>query len=605
MYNGNKKIKNMYVHTDDVYRCYLGGDLVFANYEIMYMTFEIISGGTITWRHNRTLTGDVGNLTIEYRINNGEWQSITSSTGGTSFNVNAGDRVLFRSTNSRLGSLPLSYNTFGDSTAVFEVYGNLFSMIYGDNFRGQTTVENQYEFNRLFAGAKITSAENLIIPATTVAMHCFTSMFEGCTLMTKAPSLLATTLENSCCNEMFKDCSSLSYMRCLAGDISAYNCTYNWVNGVAASGTFVKNANMSDWSTGNSGIPNGWAVINEDAPVPPGPDYKSMPLTFNIISGGTISWRATSASYTKEIQYSINDGEWTSITSTTAGTLISLNDGDIIQFKGDGAITTSSSNPNRFRDGTIVFEVYGNIMSLIDSTGYVTATTAADHSFRQLFQLQTGLTSAENLVLPATTIGTNVYKEMFRGCSSLTTAPELPATTLAQSCYMGMFNGCTSLTTAPELPASTLAQECYRQMFSGCTSLVTAPELPATTLADYCYGNMFDGCTSLTTAPSILPATTLAYRCYYQMFQNCTALTTAPELPATTLANACYYYMFYGCTSLNYIKCLATDISASQCTTNWVNGVQTNSGTFVKNANMSSWTEGVDGIPSGWTVEDA
>lgn len=260
MYNGNIKIKNMYVHTDDVYRGYLGDDLAFANYEIMHMTFKIISGGTITWRHNRTLTGDVGNLTIDYRINNGEWQSITSSTGGTSFNVNTGDRVLFRSTNSRLGSLPLSYNTFGDSTAVFEVYGNLFSMIYGDNFRGQTTVENQYEFNRLFAGAKITSAENLIIPATTIAMHCFTSMFEGCTLMTKAPSLLATTMENSCCNEMFKDCSSLSYIRCLAGDISASYCTYNWVSGVAASGTFVKNASMTSWPAGANGIPTNWTV---------------------------------------------------------------------------------------------------------------------------------------------------------------------------------------------------------------------------------------------------------------------------------------------------------------------------------------------------------
>lgn len=306
---------------------------------------------------------------------------------------------------------------------------------------------------------------------------------------------------------------------------------------------------------------------------------QGQPLTFNVISGGTISWRATSSAFTKEIRYSVNDGPWVSITSTTAGTPISLNTGDIVKFKGDGAISTSSSNPNRFRDSTIVFEVYGNIMSLIDSTGYTTATTAADHSFRQLFANQTGLTSAENLVLPATTIGTNVYKEMFKDCTSLASAPELPVATLAQSCYMGMFNGCTNLTTAPALPATTLASECYREMFRGCTSLTQVPStLPATTLTDYCYQAMFSGCTSL---------------------------TTAPVLPATTLVNHCYQFMFRGCTSLNYIKCLATDISANSCTNFWVYGVAA-SGTFVKNANMSSWRTGSsNGIPRNWTVQNA
>ena len=89
------------------------------------------------------------------------------------------------------------------------------------------------------------------------------------------------------------------------------------------------------------------------------------------------------------------------------------------------------------------------------------------------------------------------------------------------------------------------------------------------------------------------------------MFYGCTSLTTAPELPATTLAEYCYNYMFIDCTNLNYIKCLATDISASNCTNNWVYGVQTTSGTFIKNSSMSSWTTGVNGIPSNWTVQDA
>ena len=153
------------------------------------------------------------------------------------------------------------------------------------------------------------------------------------------------------------------------------------------------------------------------------------------------------------------------------------------------------------------------------------------------------------------------------------------------------------------LPATTLANYCYNSMFYGCTSLTTAPELPATTLANGCYGGMFQDCTSLTTAPA-LPATTLAERCYNSMFSGCTSLTSAPELPATTLPQYCYYYMFWGCTNLNYIKCLATDISASNCTNNWVQSVAA-SGTFVKDPNMTGWETGSNGIPSGWTVQDA
>jgi hypothetical protein len=85
------------------------------------------------------------------------------------------------------------------------------------------------------------------------------------------------------------------------------------------------------------------------------------------------------------------------------------------------------------------------------------------------------------------------------------------------------------------------------------------------------------------------------------MFNGCTGLTTAPDLPATTLATSCYESMFYTCKKLNYIKMLATDISANRCLLNWVIGVSS-TGTFVKNPAMNSLPTGTSGIPSGWTV---
>lgn len=147
-------------------------------------------------------------------------------------------------------------------------------------------------------------------------------------------------------------------------------------------------------------------------------------------------------------------------------------------------------------------------------------------------------------------------------------------------------------------------------MFKGCTALTEAPVLSATSLVYGCYANMFEGCTSLRVAPN-LPATNLpgvysnhTYGVYMAMFSGCTSLESAPILNATNLTKYCYKDMFAGCESLNYIKMLATDISATNCLTNWVSGVAS-TGTFVKKTSMSSLPSGPSGIPEGWTVQDA
>jgi hypothetical protein len=64
---------------------------------------------------------------------------------------------------------------------------------------------------------------------------------------------------------MFYGCSNLNYIKCLATGISATS-KYNWVDGVSQTGTFVKASGIY-WSTGTSGIPEGWTVIEEDIEV--------------------------------------------------------------------------------------------------------------------------------------------------------------------------------------------------------------------------------------------------------------------------------------------------------------------------------------------------
>lgn len=118
----------------------------------------------------------------------------------------------------------------------------------------------------------------------------------------------------------------------------------------------------------------------------------------------------------------------------------------------------------------------------------------------------------------------------------------------------------------------------------------------------YCFYSLFLGSENLTVAPE-LPATTLKASCYRGLFMGCTGLQTAPDLPAKNLVTACYQEMFMACSSLNYVQCLVTSISASDCVKNWLLGVAS-AGTFVKDARMSAWPEGPGGIPAGWTVEN-
>lgn len=259
----------------------------------------------------------------------------------------------------------------------------------------------------------------------------------------------------------------------------------------------------------------------------------------------------------------------------------------------------------------------------LSSAPELPATSLAPHCYDSMFKGCTGLISAPDL--PAATLADYCYYSMFEGCkslssaprilatsmavysccrmfeecSSLITVPDLLATSLADASCCRMFEYCTGLTKAPKLPATTLAPSCYYRMFNGCKQLSSAPELPALSLNTSCYYEMFNGCDNLTTAPD-LPATTLAESCYYQMFSG-SGLVTAPTLPAKKLIKNCYAYMFRN-TGITYLKALFTTTPGDTFTAGWLSGVP-NSGTFVKAIDATWDVTGVNGIPSGWTVQ--
>ena len=243
------------------------------------------------------------------KVNDGEWTEYTDSQ---TVDVVTGDVIELKSDvkqTSTTSVIKFSDYPSGAVAAVsWELEGDLIGTLYGDTFPnygayqmfqnciGLTKVPNDMFANyayvptggckEMFDGCtSLTIAPEL--PATTLAENCYNATFYGCTSLTTAPELPATTLADSCYKYMFKgctslttapalpaqatrmycyqymfqNCSQLNYVKCLLVVPFESNCR-DWLSGVSTTGTFVKTS-FANWPTGASGIPSGWTI--EDA----------------------------------------------------------------------------------------------------------------------------------------------------------------------------------------------------------------------------------------------------------------------------------------------------------------------------------------------------
>lgn len=290
---GNLDVSSFKVGSADC-RVYLGDTCVYSgdtptphDYSQDYFTIRVVEDFDIIW----------GGLPLSYSIDGGTTWSEPSDYITLSA-VTSGSTVMFKGNVEPIGDSIGKFDVYRNGK--FEVEGNIMSLLFGDNFVGQTDLTgynnvftNMFNVSKTIKTYSLISAENLVLPATTLSSDCYCgvffgcaalvtppkilpattlpshyrygcygNMFNGCASLTTAPVLPATTLASNCYQQMFKGCTSLSAITCLATDISASNCTTNWVNGVAASGTFTKDANMTSWTTGASGIPSGWTVVD-------------------------------------------------------------------------------------------------------------------------------------------------------------------------------------------------------------------------------------------------------------------------------------------------------------------------------------------------------
>lgn len=215
---------------------------------------------------------------LEYKVDEGYWMSLSKTQ--TSIKIKKGQRFFIRGRN-------ISTNMNFRTNVACNVSGRLLSIIYGDECENYNEIPKGASFKEMFKDSMVCDCSGLILP-TNVTENCYESMFENCFLMTKAPTLPATVLDDYCYATMFYSCKNLRYIKMLAIN-TAYGALSGWVANVSSTGTFVVNKDAV-WDTApgvlhDNGVPTGWNVINEEQENGFIPDHLSRGVYIEDIDG--------------------------------------------------------------------------------------------------------------------------------------------------------------------------------------------------------------------------------------------------------------------------------------------------------------------------------
>lgn len=296
-------------------------------------------------------------MTFDYSLNGGPWNTVNVSSGSNTSKkefsgATVGDIYRFRSN----GGIPLrsgwSGSTYPSSEQIpvfsmrfgsFKMYGNILSLVYGDNYEGQTTFPagqfygffgnnnptkidvsdlvltakyvpdhgykamffycreitvpptilaesvgnsgcrymfygNQYlttapELNATQIGEYAYESMFFQCSGLTTAMEtlpaelapdCYENMFLGCRNLENTPDILGTTIQKYCFMNMFNGCTKVNRFKALATSVAetaGNDYAFYMLEGTAQTGSFIKPASATFWTTGYNGIPANWTVI--------------------------------------------------------------------------------------------------------------------------------------------------------------------------------------------------------------------------------------------------------------------------------------------------------------------------------------------------------
>lgn len=319
-------------------------------------------------------------------------------------------------------------------------------------------------------------------------------------------------------------------------------------------------------------------------------DMKNQYFTIEALGDGDIQINIpanVTTSFVTSISYSVNDGDWTTITNTDAAiteTVSNIKKGDEVRFKGIGTAYCTLWANATYADNTLLirptfnYGVKGNIMSLLygdDFRDKKTLTVANTFSF--LFMNDEHIIHSKDLVLPATTITDCCYGRMFYQATNLIDAPqELPAKIVPQKAYYGMFwlsgikscnpsmlkgkefgaSSCycfiykTPTDTLPNVDADYAGEKAFQYGLSTNPNVIYQPKIKCkVTDGQYSFNEVFYLNEGMIYGNDII-VENVGYGAFAYAFYKCTNLTEPPRLWANVIGEGGCNVMFFECHNL-------------------------------------------------------
>lgn len=356
---------------------------------------------------------------LQYSVNFGDWKDVVAGGEGVPFGGSNGDLRL-RGKNNLGGTSKLyggySQISFGNTDVNVACTGDIRTLLDYENF--ETVATGSARFQHLFEKCtQLTSAPNL--PATKLAVGCYSYMFNGCTKLITVPTLPAMKMLSGGYRGMFQGCTSLENAPDLPATELADFCY----------------AFMFQGCTKLKKVPDALPAQTMASSC-----YKEM-------FSGCISLKKAPQLPATTLAYECYRG----------------------MFQGcEGLEKAPELKATSLKESCYLSMFYKctSLKAAPDLPATELAKTCYGTMFSYCKNLKTG-----PVKLPALKLAERCYDSMFSSCTSLKTIPDLPATTLKKGCYTSMFSGCTSLVNAPALSAMTLAENCYQGMFSSCEHL--------------------------------------------------------------------------------------------------------------------------------------
>lgn len=366
-----------------------------------YLCFTALESGTFTFTYGQNVAED--STSVSYSLDGKNWATLTNVSGTevsiTTPTISAGSKVYWKGTNKRMavGNAANKYSWFS-STGGFDVSGDLQSILYDENFEGNTNTRwgTPYCFYSLFINCtKLVNAGSLWCGARYGNIYFYARMFMGCSSLVSTPTFaetfnqgVGTNFTGYTFSEIYKDCTSLVHP--------------NWQFPVVNPGEGVYCRMFQNTAVTEAKFPS------SDKPLG---NYIFSDMYKDCTSLVTVP----------------NELSWTTLLNGCYEGL----------FNNCTSLTKAPSLPAVALVDRCYGDMFNGCISLVDVPD-IRFTSVSAYSMNYMFQNCTSLTKNPVKEFPTST-AILCYRSMFSGCTSLEDEFVLPAETTTNYCYLEMF----------------------------------------------------------------------------------------------------------------------------------------------------------------------